>query len=210
MTPHAATQGPERPRTGRTATPISVDDRLAIADLMTGWIHRDLAQWDDLRQLFHPEGTIEITWFEGLFSDFVDASARMGQSDLRTKHLIANPVVSFRDDKAIAETNAMIVGENVRHGVGCTTHNRFYDRIQKRDGSWKIVHRQSIYDMGIITYPTGPVDVDTDRLTAHPREYAALAYLLEISGFPVNRVFATKDSELEREMKRCGTEWLHS
>jgi hypothetical protein len=47
-----------------------VEDRLAIADLMTGWIHRDLAQWDQLRELSHPEGTIEVTWFEGLFTEF--------------------------------------------------------------------------------------------------------------------------------------------
>ena len=189
---------------------MTVEDTLAIADLMTGWIHRDLAQWEQMRQLFHPDGTIEITWFDGLFTDFVSASARMGESDLRTKHVIANPTISFCGDKAIAETNAMIVGENVEHRVGCMTHNRFYDRIEKRDGSWKIVRRQSIYDMGMITFPTGPVDVDRDRLAAYPREYAALAYLLDISGFPVNRVFATKGSELERDMKRRGTEWLLS
>jgi len=43
-----------------------LEDRQSIADLMTGWIHRDLAEWDKLRELFHPDGTIEITWFEGL------------------------------------------------------------------------------------------------------------------------------------------------
>ena len=56
----------------------NLQDRMDIADLMTGWIHRDLAQWDDLRTLFHPDGEIEITWFEGKASDFVDASMRMG------------------------------------------------------------------------------------------------------------------------------------
>ena len=126
------------------------EDRLSIADLMTGWIHRDLAQWDSLRELFHPDGTIEITWFEGLFSDFVDGSIRMGASDLRTKHFVAGPVVSFQGDKAIVETNAIIVGENVRLGLGCSSHNRFYDRVEKRNGVWKIVKRRSVYDMGDI------------------------------------------------------------
>jgi hypothetical protein len=40
-------------------------DRQSISDLMTGWI-RDPAEWDQLRELFHPDGTIEISWFEGL------------------------------------------------------------------------------------------------------------------------------------------------
>ena len=184
------------------------EDRLSIADLMTGWIHRDLAQWDSLRELFHPDGTIEITWFEGLFSDFVDGSIRMGASDLRTKHFIAGPVVSFQGDKAIVETNAIIVGENVRLGLGCSSHNRFYDRVEKRNGVWKIVKRQSVYDMGSFTFPRGVVDIDTERVERYPHEYAPLAYLLEVSGFPVQKTFATKGSELERTMKEEGQVWL--
>lgn len=82
-----------------------LDDRLQITDLLTGWMHRDLGEWDQLRNLFHPDGTIEITWFEGLASDFVDGSMRMGASDVRTKHLIGTPVVTFN-----AETTRAIVG----------------------------------------------------------------------------------------------------
>ena len=60
------------------------NDRQQLNDLVNGWIHRDLGEWAQLRDLFHPDGTIEITWFEGLASDFVDGSMRMGASDLRT------------------------------------------------------------------------------------------------------------------------------
>ena len=38
-----------------------LDDRLQITDLLTGWMHRDLGEWQQLRNLFHPDGTIEIT-----------------------------------------------------------------------------------------------------------------------------------------------------
>jgi hypothetical protein len=187
-----------------------LSDRLAIADLETGWIRRDLAQWDALRELFHPDGVIEITWFEGLFSDFVDASARMGASDFRTKHVIAAPVVAFDEShtRAVAETNAIIVGENVSLHLGCNGHNRFIDRIEKREGLWKIVDRKSVYDMGTFTFPMGIVDIDPTVVAKYPREYAALAYLLEKSGFPVNRVFATKGSDLEKEIKESATAWL--
>ena len=187
-----------------------LEDRQSIADLMTGWMHRDLAEWDSLRELFHPDGTIEITWFEGLFSDFVDASVKMGASDLRTKHVITAPMVTFHGDKAVAETNAVIVGENVKLGLGCNSHNRFYDLVEKRNGLWKIVHRQSIYDMGSFTFPRGPVEIEAVTLERYPREYAPLAYLLDKSGFPVNRVFATKGSELEKAMKTEGRRWLTS
>ena len=185
-------------------------DRQQLNDLMNGWIHRDLGEWAQLRNLFHPDGTIEITWFEGLVGDFVNGSMRMGASDLRTKHLIASPRVTFNaaGNKALLETNAIIIAENVKLNLGCESHNRFYDLAEKRDGDWKLFHRQSIYDMGTFTFPQGIVEIDPATVAKYPREYAALAYLLEKSGFPLGREFATRGSKLEADMKAAGQHWL--
>jgi hypothetical protein len=185
-----------------------LEDRQSIADLMTGWIHRDLAEWDQLRELFHPDGTIEISWFEGLASDFVDGSMRMGESDLRTKHFIGAPVVALNGPKATVETNAVVVGENARLDLGCSTHARFYDQVEKRNDVWKIVKRQGIYDFSYFNFPDGMVEIDRALVKKYPREYASLGYLLEKSGFPVKRVFATKGSNLEKTMKADGRAWL--
>jgi hypothetical protein len=186
----------------------TLQDRQDIADLMTGWIHRDLAEWDQLLELFHDDGIIEVTWFEGLFGEFVKGSQKMGNSGFSTKHVIGSPVITFNCDRAIVETNAIIIGENASLGLGCNGHNRFYDLVEKRDGVWRIVKRQSIYDMGNFTFPVGVVDIDQATVAKYPREYAALAYLLEKSGFPVKRVFATKFSQQEQEMKAKGKQWL--
>ncbi len=183
-------------------------DRLQIADLINGWMRRDLGEWDRLLELFHPDGVIEVTWFEGLFREFVAASRRMAASDSRTKHLIAPPTVTLNGDRAIAETNAVIMAENVRLGLGCSAHNRFYDMIERRGGEWKIVKRQSIYDMASFTFPRGAAEIDPETVARYPREYAPLGYLLEKSGFPVRRVFATKGSDLEVAMKTAGQAWL--
>jgi hypothetical protein len=185
-----------------------LEDRQQITDLITGWIHRDLGQWDDLAQLAHPDGVIEITWFEGPFAEFVEGSKRMGKSDLRTKHLIGTPVVSFNGNKAIVETNAVIVAENICLDLGCSVHNRFYDLVEKRQGLWKLIKRQSIYDMGSFTFPQGLVEIDREAVARYPREYAPLAYLLEKSGFPLNRLFATRGSELEQAMRKQAGDWL--
>lgn len=188
----------------------TASDRQQLNDLMNGWIHRDLGEWAQLRNLFHPDGTIEITWFEGLAGDFVNGSMRMGASDLRTKHLIASPRVTFNaaGNKALLETNAIIIAENVKLNLGCESHNRFYDLAEKRDGDWKLFHRQSIYDMGTFTFPQGIVEIDPATVAKYPREYAALAYLLEKSGFPLGREFATRGSKLEADMKAAGQQWL--
>jgi hypothetical protein len=185
-----------------------LESRQAIADLMTGWMHRDLAEWDQLLALFHPDATIEVTWFEGKFTDFVDGSKKMGQSDFKTKHLIASPVITFNGDRAICETNAMIIGDNATLNLGCVAHNRFYDLIERRQGVWKVLRRQSIYDCGYFTFNSGMMDIDQAELQNCPREYAALAYLLAKSGFPVKRLFATKGSDLERRMKQDAQHWI--
>ncbi|ALG08083.1 nuclear transport factor 2 family protein [Kibdelosporangium phytohabitans] len=186
-----------------------VEDKQAISELMTGWMHRDLNEWDHLRGLFHPGARMEIAWFEGPATEFVAASEKMGHSDLRSKHLIANPVITFNGDKAVVETNAVLVAENVRLNLGFNVHNRFIDRVGKRDGRWGIVHRCSVYDNGTFTFPLGLVDIDQAVVTKYPREYAALAYVLEKSGYPVNRVFPTKGSDLEREIKDAAAKWLN-
>jgi hypothetical protein len=192
------------------ATQSYLEDRLSIADLMTGWIHRDLAEWDQLRNLFHPDATIDITWFAGKASDFVDGSMKMGASDFKAKHVVTSPVVTFKGDKAIAETNAIVVVDNAVLGMGCEGNARFYDRVEKRGGEWKILDRQAIYDSCTFTFPAGFVEIDKRALQKYPREYAPLAYLLEKSGFPVTGVYPTKGSDLEKTIKVKARAWLNA
>lgn len=51
--PEAETGPPDHSATGDEVPEPEVEDRLAIADLMTRWIHRDLSEWDLMRELFH-------------------------------------------------------------------------------------------------------------------------------------------------------------
>jgi pimeloyl-ACP methyl ester carboxylesterase len=194
-----------------TAKASTLQDEHEIANLMTGWIYRDVGDWDSLRGLFHEEARITVSWFSGLAADFVDASARMGGSDFRTKHLIAAPAISFSPSgrRAVSETNAIVVGENRRLSLGAVTHNRFIDRVERRAGRWGIVDRASIYDFSSFTFPLGiPETIDRDAVAKFPAEYAALAYLLEASGFPVHGTFTVKNSDQEREIRSSASQWL--
>lgn len=189
---------------------MNIEDHMQINRLINHWMFRDLGQWDKMHGLFHEDGEIEVTWFKGKFTDFIEASIHMAdKSSVSTKHMIGAPVITFNGRKAIAETNAMIIGENAELGLGASTHNRFYDLVEKREGLWKIVKRSAIYDMSSFTFPVGMVAIDQDTLKRYPREYAALAYLLEKSGFPLQGAFPTKRSELEKAIRAQGEAWLH-
>lgn len=190
-------------------TEATLQDEADISNLMNGWIYRDTARWDDLRRLFHPDGTIEIGWFKGLFSDFVDASIRMQDSNiLRSKHLMGKPLTEIRGARAVAETNAVLTAVNVNIKLGFTAHTRFYDLLEKRDGAWKISKRNNIYDMSFFSFPAGHVPVDQERADRHPWEYAPLAYVIEASGHPVTGIHPTRSSDFETSLRCAGDRWL--
>lgn len=180
-----------------------------ITALMTGWMYRDTARWDELRELFHPDGIIEIGWFKGLFSDFVDASIKMNDAAaIQSKHLMANPLIEVRGDRGVAETDALLTGVNNRLKLGFTGYTRFFDLVERRDGQWKIAKRNNIYDMCFFSFPAGPVEIDQEKLDRHPWEYGPLAYVIEASGHEVATTHPTRGSEAEAKLRQAGVRWL--
>ncbi|MGN6571345.1 MAG: nuclear transport factor 2 family protein, partial [Pseudolabrys sp.] len=48
--------------------PDQIADRLAIRDIVENWVlWRDARQWDRFRTLWHAEGRMWATWFQGTF-----------------------------------------------------------------------------------------------------------------------------------------------
>ena len=191
------------------ANEASLEVTAHINKLVQGWIYRDIADWDRLAALFHSGATVEITWFIGTAIDFIAGSQRMGASRLRTKHQIGFPIIEQRGNRAIAETSTVIVVDHQELGLACNGYARFYDYMEDRNGEWKIVQRHCIYDLAAFAFPRGATGIDLGLLDRFPSEYAALAYLLVSAGFPVDRVFPTRGSELERKLKTDGQAWLH-
>ncbi|WP_213769246.1 nuclear transport factor 2 family protein [Caballeronia sp. dw_19] len=185
-----------------------LEDEIEIATVMSGWLRRDLAQWDALARLFHPHATIEITWFRGTATEFVEGSRKTGASDLVSRHLIGTPQLQFNGTKALAETPAIIGVQNCKLGLGATTHARFLDRVEKRDNCWRIAERHCSYDISTFDFPRGPVEIDIDRLDRHRPEYAPLGYLLDTAGFPVEGPFPTRGSDLETKVREDAGDWL--
>ncbi|MFG1609911.1 hypothetical protein [Actinoplanes sp. NPDC049265] len=66
-----------------------------------------------------------------------------------------------------------------------------------------------MYDFSTFNFPVAAeTPVDRTAFDTFPPEYAALAYLLEASGFPVANVFPTRGSEPERKLKAEAALWL--
>lgn len=146
------------------------EDKAQITQLMNGWLHRDLNRWDELALLFHPEASIEISWYKGSATDFVEASRQMGRSDLTSRHLTGGPVIMLNDERAFVETPVMLTIQHSALSFGVTSHARFLDRVERRAGNWAIVERRSSYDISSFDSYGGPLPINKDQLAEHPKE----------------------------------------
>ena len=128
---------------------MDANDKYACAELIQAWgLYRDQGRWPELLATFVPDGQISISWFSGSFGEFVDRCRRSFEAGQRSKHQIFPSIVRLADDRAVAETNIVIL---VRQNIGgaavdMTSNARFLDRLERRLGRWAIVERTAIYE----------------------------------------------------------------
>jgi hypothetical protein len=128
---------------------MDTDDKYACAELIQSWgLYRDQGKWPELTATFAPEGEIAVSWFSGSFREFVERCRQSFDTGQRSKHHIFPSVVRLARDRALAETNIVIL---VRQKIGTvladmTSYARFLDRLERRGGRWMILERAAIYE----------------------------------------------------------------
>ncbi|GEM_PF-103942 len=196
-------------------TPQVIADKQEIAEVVLNFAWRDQGRWDDLRTLFHPDGIIQITWYNGDFNGFVDASMRMAESiGSLVKHFFGMPRIVVRGSRAVSETDVVILSRG-RIGpveIDVTSYCRFYDLFEKRKGIWKVCRRTAIYEKDRIdpVYPSllfwlAAMFANFDK---YPAQCRHLAYGLKKKGHPLQRGVVVNGSREERELYREGMDWL--
>src|SRR5215467_9656397 len=127
---------------------MNTSDKYACAELIQTWgLYRDQGRWPELTTLFTPDGEIAVSWFSGSYREFVDRCRQAFDAGQRSKHLLFPSVVQVAGDRAIAETNVVIMVRQKITGVltDMTSHARFLDRLERRDVSWAILERIAVY-----------------------------------------------------------------
>jgi hypothetical protein len=195
---------------------MSVEDRLNLIALAQDWgIYRDQGLWEQLAETFHPEGTISVTWFSGPFVQFIEACKRMHQPlSPRTKHLISTPHLRLKNGRALSEMSVQIIGRFLVNGVAADNvcHARFFDKVEKRDGAWRVLERVAIYEKDRLD-PVVPSEAfdsfmrDTD-FSAVPEPYRYLGQRLQALGVPLNKNVLCDGSPETLATLRRGAEWL--
>ena len=141
-------------------------DRLTIRRLVEDWaVLRDARMWDRFREVWHEDGRMMATWFQGSRDEFIKVSEEGYQKGVRILHFLGGSTIDVAGTRAIAQTKMTISQRAKVHDVPvdvvCT--GRFYDFFEKRGGRWGIVLRQPIYEKDRMD----PVD-PAARLTLDP------------------------------------------
>ena len=168
----------------------SIADRLQIRALVENWVlWRDARQWDRFRTLWHREGEMWATWFQGGYEDFIKVSQEGFNRGVRVWHALGGGTVDIAGPRAIAQTKMTITQRAEVEGVRCdvTCAGRFYDFIENREGRWGIVLRRLVYEwdrIDPVTPGTAP-KLDPALLARFPEGYRHLAYLQARIGYDV-------------------------
>ena len=86
-----------------------MEDKLAIRELIDNWaVWRDSFQWDRFRTVWHPEGRMWATWFQGTYEEFIEANRQGYAKGVRIYHFLGGSSIDIKGTRAIAQTKMSI------------------------------------------------------------------------------------------------------
>ncbi|WP_339028732.1 nuclear transport factor 2 family protein [Bradyrhizobium symbiodeficiens] len=188
-------------------------DRLAIRDLVENWaVWRDAGDWERFATVWHDEGWMSATWFQGPARDFMRVSQEGFARGVRILHFLGGTSIDLAGARAIAQTKMTISQRAPVHDVVCDVvcTGRFYDFLEKRQGRWGIIRRQPIYEKDRIdpVDPAAELRLDQKALAALPEGYRHLAYMQELIGYRVKRDMPGLIGPEVEKLYGEGREWL--
>ncbi|MFD4510642.1 nuclear transport factor 2 family protein [Streptomyces sp. NPDC058457] len=166
-------------------------DQSRIRQLVEDWaLWRDAGDWERFATVWHPDGWMSATWFQGSAADFTAASRRGFENGVSILHFLGGHTSDVAGERAVAQTK-MTIGQRaevdgVLVDVVCT--GRFYDFLSRDgEGDWTIVRRQPIYekDRLDVVDPAASLTLDTALLARFPVGYRHLGYVQTKAGFTV-------------------------
>jgi hypothetical protein len=165
-------------------------DKVAIRETVENWVlWRDAGDWERFATVWHADGWMTATWFQGPARRFIEVSREGFDRGVNILHSLGGFTCDVAGARAIAQVkmtiNQRASVDGVIADVVCT--GRFYDFFEKRDGRWAIVRRQPIYEKDRLdpVDPSATLVLDKAQLARFPEGYRHLGYLQSKNGFAV-------------------------
>lgn len=188
-----------------------------ISQLILHWgYYRDNRMWEELKETFHPDGEISVTWYKGTFDGFVEASKDMAKRGAKSAHVMNPSIIDINKSRAIAITPVSIKARaKIALGVevDMTSDAQFFDFVERREGEWRILKRICIYhqDRMDSVFPSLRFWLISFFLPTkkYNSSYMFLGLALENQGYDIKPNQITADSKESRNLYKEGRSWLY-
>jgi hypothetical protein len=165
-------------------------EKLVIRELIENWaLWRDSGDWERFATVWHDDGVMMATWFQGPATDFIRVTQEGWAKGVSILHFLGGSSVDLRGNRSIAQTKMTISQRALVQGVLCDVvcTGRFYDFLEKRSGRWGLVLRQPIYEKDRLdpVDPAATLGLDQAALAALPAGYRHLAHIQMGIGYKV-------------------------
>ena len=110
-------------------------DRWTIRELLENWVvWRDAGDWDRFRTVWHEDGRMMATWFQGSGDEFIKVSREGFERGVRILHFLGGISIDLAGPRAVSQTlgNGIITIAPILCGVAVLKHTRW--RIY-----WKLI-----------------------------------------------------------------------
>jgi hypothetical protein len=93
-------------------------DELEIRQMVENWaLWRDAGLWDQFATVWHPEGVMMATWFQGPYRDFIRVTQEGWAKGVSILHFLGGSAIEVAGDRAIAQTKMTISQRGVVEGA---------------------------------------------------------------------------------------------
>ena len=189
------------------------ESRREIRELVESWaVWRDAGDWQRLRTVWHDDGRMMATWFQGSADGFIEANKQGWARGVRILHFLGGSSVDVAGDRAVSKTKMTISQRAEVHGILCDVvcTGRFYDFFERREERWGLVLRQPIYEKDRLDAvdPLAQLRLDPATLERFPQGYRHLAYLQTQVGYEVKPDMPGLEGPAVEELYARGARWL--
>jgi hypothetical protein len=188
-------------------------DKLAIRETVENWVlWRDAGDWERFATVWHTDGWMTATWFQGPAQKFIEVSREGFNKGVSILHFLGGWTCEVSGNRAVSQIkmtiNQRAEVDGVLVDVVCT--GRFYDFFEKREGRWGIVRRQPIYEKDRLdpVDPSAVLKLDAALLARFPEGYRHLAYLQSKNGFTVKADLPGLRGPAVEKLYAEGQAWL--
>ncbi len=190
------------------------DDRAVIRDLVEKWtVWKDTGDFERFRTVWHDDGAMYFTWFQGSVDEFVEFSRGPFEEDgPNVMHSLGGTVIDLQGDRAIARSRVTASFRMTVDGVlvDLSTHGRYVDFFERRSGRWGMVFRQPVYERDRLdpVYPGEVIPVDRALLESFPEGCRFLAYAQTRAGYQVKTDVPVRTGAVLGALERAADAWL--